>query len=241
MRQKFPNLRVVAISPPAIFTRKLALGCKDFTTTFVLDSDLVPRLSVQNMELLRDEVLEMISRIKVPKLRVFQTFIWNGILRSHEESNDPEKLAHDNAKILHAKENRPTNTEFYRQMERFKRIQEERKTKRGDHRNICLLPPGNMVHLVKIDERRTCVHQLLKCLTCCTSNVGYKYTPVYVNNDDFDEITISPTMGFDHFPNRVCVELERVAEAFGIDTSLGSSQRDHEHAERVRNDTTSYF
>jgi sn1-specific diacylglycerol lipase len=242
MKQQFPNLRVVAISPPGGFISwRMATECKDFVTSFVLDSDLVPRLSHHSMEQLRDEVLEMISRIKVPKMQVVRTFVVNGILRSHKETTDPEKLAHDNAKILHSKENIPTDTEFYRQMEKFKAIQQERKDKRGEYRNISLFPPGNMIHLVKIDERRSCLQTIAKCVTCCTSNAGYQYTPVYVNNDDFDEITITPTMGFDHFPNRVCLELERVAEAFGIDTSLGSSKRDHENAERMRLDTNSVF
>lgn len=242
MRHQFPTLRVVAISPPGgLITWKLATECQDFINSFVLDSDLVPRLSVETMEQLRDEVLEMISRIKVPKMQVVTTFILNGILRSHKETNDPEKLARDNAQILHSKENIPTDTEFYQQMEKFRAIQKERKEKRGDYRNISLFPPGKMIHLVKIDERRSCLQSIAKCITCCTSNVGYKYTPVYVNNDDFDEITITPTMGFDHFPNRVCVELERVAEAFGIDTSLGSSHLDHENAERIRNDNGAYF
>ena len=241
MRREYPNLRVVAISPPAVFTKKLATECKDFTTSFVLDSDLVPRLTVQNMESLRDEILEMISRIKVPKMQVIRAFLLNGIFQSHNESNDPETLKTENDEILLSKEDIPTDTEFYHQMLKFKEIQEARKAQRGDYRTINLYPPGKMVHLVKIDERRTFMNHLLKCITCCTTNSGYKYTPVYVDNDDFDEISISPTMGFDHFPNRVCLELERVAEVFGIDTSLGSSARDHEHAERVRNDTTSIF
>jgi len=242
MRSKFPNLRVVAISPPGGFISwRLATECKDFVTSFVLDSDLVPRLSVHSMEQLRDEVLEMISRIKVPKMQVVRTFILKGILGSHKETIDPEKLAHDNAQILHSKENIPTDTEFYRQMEKFKAIQRQRREKRGEYRNISLFPPGKMVHLVKIDERRSCLQTVAKCVTCCTTNVGYKYTPVYVDNDDFDEITITPTMGFDHFPNRVCVELERVAEAFGIDTSLGSSKHDIENGERLRNANTTIF
>ena len=234
LRSQFRNLRVVTISCPATLSWKLANECKDFVTTFVLDSDLVPRLTVQTMEQLRDEVLEMLCRIKVPKIQVVRTFILNSIFRSQKETTDPEKLAHDNAQILHNKENIPTDTEFYRQVQKFKAIQKERKQKRGDYRNICLFPPGKMVHLVKIGERSTCRHKLLKCLTCCTTNSGYRYAPVYVNNDDFDEITITPTMGFDHFPNRVCLELERVAKAFGIDTSLGSSQRDCENSEQLK-------
>ena len=54
------------------------------------------------------------------------------------------------------------------------------------------------------------------------SNAGSIYTPIQKENDDFNEIEISPTLCTDHFPDRVCAEIERVGESFGIDTTLGS-------------------
>jgi len=41
-----------------------------------------------------------------------------------------------------------------------------------------------------------------------------------LENDDFKEIEISPTLWTDHFPNRVCFELERVAARFGRDENI---------------------
>ena len=66
LRKRFPTLKVTAISPPGGFlSENLATGCKDFVTSFVLDCDIVPRLSVKTMECMRDEVLSLIGRIKV--------------------------------------------------------------------------------------------------------------------------------------------------------------------------------
>ena len=57
-----------------------------------------------------------------------------------------------------------------------------------------------------------------------------------MENDDLNEIVIAPTMGTDHFPDRVCLELEGVAaNNFGIDTSLGSTEVDRENALRSTN------
>jgi hypothetical protein len=53
------------------------------------------------------------------------------------------------------------------------------------------------------------------------SNSGFKYTPIRKENDDFNEIEISPTLWTDHFPNRVCMEILKVAKSFGIDTTVG--------------------
>jgi len=87
------------------------------------------------------------------------------------------------------------------------------------------------VYLIKTGERSLCGHAVHKCLMCCTTNVGYEYTPVWVENTDFDEIVVSPT---DYISNRVCVELERVAEAFGVDMFVGFSSGKREGAEEDR-------
>lgn len=233
-KQKFPDLKVIAISPPGGFlTWKLATECSSFVTSFILDSDLVPRLSVATMEDLRDQVLDLIGRIKVPKMQVAKTFVYYNLQNMPKESNDPDVLERENSRILRSTDNIEVQTDFHRQLNRFRAIQDERKQMRGEYREIKLFPPGKIVHLVKTGERSSCVHSVAKCITCCTTNVGYEYTPVWANNNDFNEIVVSPTMAFDHFPNRVCVQIERVAESFGIDTSLGSSREDREEGDRI--------
>ena len=44
------------------------------------------------------------------------------------------------------------------------------------------------------------------------TNMGYHYVPVWLENDELKEIVVSPTMGTDHFPNRVKEIVERIAE-----------------------------
>ncbi len=236
LRQRFPDLRVVAISPPGGFlTYRLATECKSFVTSFVLDSDLVPRLSVATMEHLRNEILDLIGRIKIPKMQVAKTFVIHGLRKGVvKESDDPDSLAVENSDMLHPKDTVQLQTDFHRQLEKFQAIQSERRQRRGDTRDIALYPPGKICHLVKTGERSTCRDNISKIITCCTSNSGYEYTPVWADNKDFNEIVVSPTMAFDHFPNRVCLEIERVAESFGIDTSLGSTEGDRYQGESLR-------
>jgi len=51
LRNKFSNIRCLCYSPPGgLLTWELATSCSDFVTSFVLDSDIVPRLSLNNME-----------------------------------------------------------------------------------------------------------------------------------------------------------------------------------------------
>jgi len=53
--------------------------------------------------------------------------------------------------------------------------------------------------------------------------LAYEYTLVWAKNNSFNEIVVSPTMATDHFPNRVCLEIENMALSFGLDTGLDSS------------------
>eukprot|EP00565_Helicotheca_tamesis_P007677 CAMPEP_0185737000 /NCGR_PEP_ID=MMETSP1171-20130828/29406_1 /TAXON_ID=374046 /ORGANISM="Helicotheca tamensis, Strain CCMP826" /LENGTH=244 /DNA_ID=CAMNT_0028407795 /DNA_START=45 /DNA_END=779 /DNA_ORIENTATION=+ len=233
MKRTYPTLRCVSISPPGMFiTWKLATECRDFVTSFVLDSDFIPRLSVENMEHLRNEVLELIGRIKVPKIEVARTLFTDAtsgedgdggcgtILCCGGETHhgDVEYYAQINENMLHPRGSIPQDTEFARQLEQFKSIQSDRKTYRGGIREVLMYPPGRIVHLVKTGQRKSCLHGLGKCITCGMTNAGSEYTPMWAENDDFNEVLVSPTMWTDHFPNRVCLEIEKIAtDAFGLD------------------------
>ena len=232
LKRDFPNLRCTCISPPGGFlTWKMATECKDFVTSFVLDSDIVPRLSVDSMEHLRNEILQLFGRIKVPKAEVLEHAISGALpcMSSRSEEN-PDVLVANNAQLLHPPGNILPDNEYARQLERVKEIQTERRKTRAGLRDILLYPPGRICHLVKTGEKKRCGHGLRKCLTCFTTNIGSEYTAVWIENDDLNEIVVSPTLWTDHFPDRVCVEIEGVAKNFGIDTSLGSSTSDRENA-----------
>jgi len=71
-----------------------------------------------------------------------------------------------------------------------------------------------MIHLLKTGEEGGCAHLVNKCLTCCTSNSGFLYTPVYISNDDLDEIVVNSTMGTDHFIDRMCDELHTISKNY---------------------------
>ena len=218
LRQKFPSLRCLNYSPPGCtFTWEMSTGCKEWCTSCVLDSDLVPRLSVNAMERLRDEVLELIGRIKVPKIEVARRFVhstlWGIRLFNDTEQEDKEVFMKSIETILYKPDEVP-DSEFQRQLTRFKAIQEERRRERGTTRSIQLYPPGRILHLAKTGEARSLVSGLAKCITCCTTNMGSRYVPVWINTDDLNEIVVSPTLGTDHFPNRIRSILEETAEHF---------------------------
>jgi hypothetical protein len=228
LRSRYPSLKVFGFSPPGCsMTWEIATGCKTFATSFVLDSDIVPRLSVLALEGLRDEVLELIGRIKVPKHMVYQKF-WknrrnNGCLfrgnsnsRSAGDYNYEDDLDELTQTINETLDEVPSDTTYQRQLMDFLRVQEERKQARREtnSKNVRLYPPGKMIHLVRTGEEQRCSHLANQCLTCGTSNSGFLYTPVYITNDDLDEIVVTATMGTDHFIDRMCDELHTLSEKY---------------------------
>jgi hypothetical protein len=54
-----------------VFTKRTAKISEDFALSYVLHNDLIPRLSYHSMVNLRNDVIEMVARIKVPKHDVF--------------------------------------------------------------------------------------------------------------------------------------------------------------------------
>lgn len=221
LRPKFPTLRCVNYSPPGCtFTWDMATQCKEWCTSCVLDMDLVPRLKVESMERLRDEILELIGRMKVPKIEVARRFVhtsalWGFRLCNEQELTEKGSLMESMNDILYEPDEVP-DSEYQQQLARFRDIQEERRRQRGSTRAIQLYPPGRILHLAKTGEKRSFTAGLAKCATCCTTNLGSQYVPVWVDNDELNEIVVSPTMGTDHFPNRVRVILEEVADDFGL-------------------------
>jgi sn1-specific diacylglycerol lipase len=246
LRQRYPNLRCLLYSPPGgLVTHRLAKSCTNFVTSFILDSEIVPRLSLQNMERLRDEILDLIQRTKVSKAAVVKDFLQTAAAHALSNHDHPDNgpsggmpFPDDNSDLLYPKNDssgsarrmesasvlssedgstcNSSTTEFATQLQHFRDIQRDRKQHRSSfrgrtHIHSPMYPPGKIVHLVKTSETKSCSSSLLKCMSCWTSNAGSQYTPMWAKNEDFDEIVISPTMGTDHFPNRVCLEMEGVA------------------------------
>ena len=224
LRQRYPTLRCINYSPPGCsLTWQLATRCKDWCTTFVLDSDLVPRLSLDSMDRLRDEILELLRRIKVSKIEVARRAVdscGGALYHFFCKKTLPENahLKQDMSEILYRPDEVPESL-YGSQLSQYRTIQRERREARGTVRSTKLYPPGAMIHLTKTGEKRSCLHGIVKCMTCCTTSFGFQYCPAWIGNAELDEILVVPTMGTDHFPHRICSVLESVAEDFGLQAS----------------------
>lgn len=204
LQSRYPDHKCLCYEPPGCVLSP-SIANQENMISFVLGTDIVPRLSMEAMEHLRDDVLDMILRTKVPKHRVFaQTRFFPRDLSS----------VPSNVLLIHSKESIPACT-FRDKLEEFKSYGEAKKAERGE--NSALVTPGRIIHLVKTGEEEAVRFSLRP------ASPTDHYTPVWANRDDFGEIQLSTTLIADHNPETVAVELQRIADSFSSQLELSQS------------------
>lgn len=215
LRQQYPGLRCLCFAPPGgLFSEGLAVQCQSFMKTYVLNTDLVPRISTRTVNRLRDKVLRMIARIKVPKRQIIQI---------HQSGKKLSELRIQLKDLLHDANAIPAS-QFKDQLDQFYQRQSEGK----DTQSVPLHPPGKFIHLVKTvssqEQRiflqgRFMLGDLFNCFTCDRFVAYDKYAPRYAELSDFDDIIISSTLISDHMVEAVEWAFNSTAVAFGVDPS----------------------
>lgn len=212
LRPAYPNLRCLAFGPPgSVFSENLAEECSPWLTSYVLDADVIPRLAIHQFEVLRDSVLRMICRIKVPKCEVF----------SLEKSSTKSRaeLADERIRILYEEDEVP-DSEFQRQLEKFFGFQDELKQKSetaGDYRYIDLFPPGKIIQLFRArNQRRSAFSRFLSVSSRQRTHDAMKNDTIYVarwiQRTDLQQIILSTHMMNDHEPGNMKRKIQEVAE-----------------------------
>lgn len=189
LRPKHPNLRAHCFCPPGCtLSETAAIKCEEFLTSYVNNDDIIPRLSVTSMENLRFDVVEMIARLKVPKVNVVCCY-------SKKYGKLSAKVA--NAQVLYDEHEIP-DSEFKQQWEKYHQLYEERKIQR-DFPDIQLFPPGRLLHIVKTSTEapKSLLRRLLRRTGLPVVNQE-RYVSRWATRLDFSEIRISRNCMWDH-------------------------------------------
>lgn len=206
LRLEYPKLHCLCFSPPGcVFSERTAEESKDYVCSYVLHNDIVPRLSYDSLANLRNDIVELISRMKCPKHQVFD----DNLMPRNESSllSFPEQH-------LHCKEEIPPSL-FYSKFEQFKSRQSVRQ-------RVRMTIPGRILRMVRISAKLDNVpcwplSTLAKCIVSCgISHKTKKYKLLWTDPKDLAEIFISPTMLVDHFPYKVEHALHVAAESFDL-------------------------
>lgn len=210
-----------SFSPPGcVLTKKLAK--KDYIISFVIDSDIVPRLSLHAMEALRNDVLEMIARAKIPKYQIFSRSLFpkrdDNVHASKNQTVTSKKAdsLSDTEKLFHARDKLPA-TDYAKHLKQYFEYQKEMKAdsarELGDTKLV--IPGSRIVHIVK--DRTMSIEEsdarlLYQIRRKRKQRNDYNYTAILANIEDFAEIQVSKSFLNDHMPISVLTNLKNVVE-----------------------------
>ncbi|XP_029977264.1 sn1-specific diacylglycerol lipase beta [Sphaeramia orbicularis] len=189
LRNSFPTLQCYSFSPPGgLLSKALADYSKDFVVSVVLGKDLVPRLSIPNMEDLKRRILKIVSNCNKPKYRILLQGCWYELFggdpddfptemdnRREEELSQP-LLGEESLIIRHsssyqslASDDSPAHTAAH----------------------LPLFLPGRILHITEDGpSRRSCFSQV-------------RYRAEWSSEMAFRSVLISPRMLADHMPDAV--------------------------------------
>jgi sn1-specific diacylglycerol lipase len=206
LRKKHPNLRCHCFCPPGCtMSENMADRCKDYLTSYIFDHDIVPRLTLDSMDHFRDDIFEMIARVKVAKREAIKAGpdVSEEVLL-YGSNNVPPSRYSEQLKLLHE-------------------YQENIRSKRHT-RGVPLFPPGQIVHLVRTSG------QEVNTTGCCLGRApaadgaenqaeirrSMDYAARWAHRSDLAEIVISSHMVSDHSAPNMLSELAATADLFGI-------------------------
>uniref|UniRef100_A0AAR2KDK0 sn-1-specific diacylglycerol lipase n=1 Tax=Pygocentrus nattereri TaxID=42514 RepID=A0AAR2KDK0_PYGNA len=190
LHSTYPTLKCYAFSPPGgLMSKALAEYSKQFVISVVLGKDLVPRLSIPNMEDLKRRILKMVSNCNKPKYKILLHGCWYEVFggtpddfptemenRREEALNQP--LLGEESLLV------PGSTSYHS-------ISSDDSPTHPTH--LPLFLPGRIIYITEEGPSRRSEH--------CFSQVRYRAE--WSNETAFHSVLISPRMVADHMPDVV--------------------------------------
>uniref|UniRef100_A0A4W6FAP3 Diacylglycerol lipase-beta n=1 Tax=Lates calcarifer TaxID=8187 RepID=A0A4W6FAP3_LATCA len=189
LRNSFPALQCYAFSPPGgLLSKALADYSKDFVVSVVLGKDLVPRLSIPNMEDLKRRILKIVSNCNKPKYRILLQGLWYELF-----GGDPDDCPTEMDNRREEELNQPLLGEESLMIRRSSSYQSLGSDGSPAHKaaHLPLFLPGRVLHITEEGpSRRSCFSQV-------------RYRAEWSSEMSFRSIVISPRMLSDHMPDIV--------------------------------------
>ncbi|XP_061456213.1 diacylglycerol lipase-beta isoform X2 [Rhineura floridana] len=198
LKNTFPNLRCYAFSPPGgLLSKSLAEYTKQFIVSVIVGKDLVPRLSMPNMEDLKRRIIRIVANCNRPKYQILLHGCWYTVFGG-EPDNFPTELDGRNQDAL----TQPLLAEESLMVHRSPSYAtlDDNSPLNSLLQYPHLFLPGRIIHIVEENSTRR----------WCSSDV--KYTASWSKETAFGYILISPKMITDHMPDVVLKALNSLAQ-----------------------------
>lgn len=197
LRSAFPGLKCYAFSPPGgLLSKPLADYSKEFIVSVVVGKDLVPRLSIPNMEDLKRRILRMVANCNKPKYQILLRGCWYEVFGGNPD-DFPTELESRNQDDLSL----PLLAEqsfLVHRSPSYHSLASEDSPSHLQHPPLYL--PGRILHIVEEStSRRSCFSEV-------------KYRAVWSSEASFCSVLISPKMITDHMPDLVLKALNSLTQ-----------------------------
>ncbi|XP_056627090.1 diacylglycerol lipase-beta [Triplophysa dalaica] len=188
LRSTHPTLECYAFSPPGgLLSKALADYSKQFIISVVLGKDLVPRLSIPNMEDLKRRILKMVSNCSKPKYKILMRGCWYEVFGGTPD-DFPTEMENRREEVL----NQPLLGEESLLVQRsstYQSLSSDDSPTLPTHLPLYL--PGRIMHVTEEGPtRRHCFSQV-------------RYRAEWSSEKAFRNVLISPRMIADHMPDVV--------------------------------------
>lgn len=183
LRPLYPDLHCYAFSPPGLLSPPAALFSRSFITSVVLGKDVVPRLGLHQLNVIRGDMIAALSFSTDPKWKVIG-------FACCPPSSSKDAIEEQICQAV----------EFWRKRNQVTRSEDGGE---GESDGRLLVPPGRIFHIVRSHpEQWPDLRQAV-------------YQALWSDNQDFQEILISPVMVQDHLPHNVLFALQSLLKRTG--------------------------
>ncbi|ETE58256.1 Sn1-specific diacylglycerol lipase beta, partial [Ophiophagus hannah] len=198
LRNSFPNMRCYAFSPPGgLLSKSLADYTKQFIVSVVVGKDIIPRLSMLNLEDLKRRIIRIVANCNKPKYQILLHGCWYEVFGGKPD-NFPTELDGRSQEAL----TQPLLAE-----ENLMAQQSPLYTSLDDNSPLGSSPqyphlflPGKIIHIVEENSTKGWF----------SSEV--KYSASWSQETAFGSILISPKMITDHWPDTVLRALHSLVQ-----------------------------
>nr|XP_056722302.1 diacylglycerol lipase-beta [Euleptes europaea] len=198
LKNAFPTLRCYAFSPPGgLLSKSLADYTKQFIISVIVGKDVVPRLSMANMEDLKRRIIRIVANCNRPKYQILLHGCWYEVFGG-DPDNFPTELDGRNQVALTQPLLAEENLMGQRSPSYTSLAGDE--SPLSSPRYPPLFLPGRIIHIIEENSPRR----------WCSSDV--KYSASWSKETAFGNILISPKMITDHMPEVVVKALNSVAQ-----------------------------
>uniref|UniRef100_A0A8C5RYU9 Diacylglycerol lipase-beta n=1 Tax=Laticauda laticaudata TaxID=8630 RepID=A0A8C5RYU9_LATLA len=198
LRNSFPNMRCYAFSPPGgLLSKSLADYTKQFIVSVIVGKDIIPRLSMLNLEDLKRRIIRIVANCHKPKYQILLHGCWYEVFGGKPD-NFPTELDGRNQDALTqpllAEEN------LMAQQSPLYTSLEDNSPLGSSPQYPHLFLPGKIIHIIEENSTKGWF----------SSEV--KYSASWSRETAFGSILISPKMITDHWPDIVLRALHSLVQ-----------------------------